>query len=245
MYHLLLSRSFSLALGVGLAPASLAAAFPPPDAFQDPATATWGGWTRGSAGTLHAGWNVFDSTADRIPDLGQHNLNTALLLANNPGAFVTGSRNIYSLVDVNDFTGLFVPTALAAGRFTVAVQIAVLGSDLNATSLLLNGLPWTSRTVLAAGTGLAPPGVGAPNGGVDNQYLFLWSGFERLTDRDLFALEFRALSVHNSLDALRIDVGPAPVLPPTPPAPVNVPIPGGVGLLAGMLGLVGRSRLGG
>jgi hypothetical protein len=233
------AASLSAVVTIGLIPAAFAAPFPLPEAFQDPATAAWGGWTRGAPGTIHAGWNVFDSTADRTPDLGQHNLSTALLVANNPGAFVTGSRNIYSLTDVNDFSGIFVPTTLAAGRFTVAVQISVLGNDLDAASLRLNGVPWTSRTVLATGTGLAPPGVGAPTGGVDNEYLFLWSGFERATDRDVFALEFRSLSVHNSLDALTIDAGPAPA----PPAPVSVPIPGALGLLAGLLGIIGRGRL--
>lgn len=216
------------------------AALANPMAFQDPATAAWGGWSRGSVGTLFAGWNDFDRVIDQTPDLGRHNATTAVIATNNPGAFISGSRNIYSFADVNDFDAIFVPGALGAGLFTVAVQISVLGNDIAASSLLLNGLPWSSRIVLATGSAGAPPGVGGTGTGVDNEYLFLWSNFERVTAQDIFALEFNAVALHNSLDALTIDVGPAPA---APPQPVSVPIPGVLGFLAGALGLLGQRRL--
>jgi len=234
---LLLSSVTTLAIALPMA------AHADPRAFQDPATATWGGWSRGATGTLFAGWNVFDCLkclVDSTPDLGRHNIDTAVLIANNPGAFMTGSRNIYSFTDVNDFDVIVVPQSLGTGLFTVAVQIAVLGNDMSAQSLLLNGRPWTSRTVLATGSS----GFGDFTGGVDNEYLFLWSNFERVSAVDVFALEWNAQALHNSLDVFSIDVGPAPALPPPAPLdPVVVPIPGALGLFAAALGLLGRRRL--
>jgi hypothetical protein len=244
----------ALALALSFMASSTLAA---PTAFQNPATASWGGWNRGDAGTLWAGWNVFTGGAslplDSTPDLGSHNVSSALLFTNNPGAFVTGSGNLYSFSDVMDHDALFVPTSLGTGTFRVAVQISVLGADLAANSVLLNGLSWDSRTVLASGSSSAPPGVGAEPGagtGVDNEYLFVWNEVTRQDIAEVFSLAFNAATSSMSLDALTIDVGPASIVPPTAeptaeptPEPTPVPIPGAVLLLSSALAVLGRGRL--
>jgi len=214
-----------------------------PTAFQNPATAAWGGWNRGDAGTLWAGWDVFNNLVDQTPDLGSFNTDTAVVITNSPGHFVTGGGNIYSFSNPGDFDAIFVPTSLGTGLFNVAVQISVLGTDLDAASVLLNGLSWTSRTVLDTGTSGAPAGSGGTGTGVDNEYLFVWENVSRVTTQDIFGLEFNALSSSMSLDALTIDVGPAPALPD--PEPTPVPIPGAVLLLSSGLALLGRGRLAG
>ncbi|HAZ61144.1 MAG TPA: hypothetical protein DCY89_06180 [Gammaproteobacteria bacterium] len=237
MSHRLHTLSLSAALAASLPTAAFAADLSA-RSFQNPATAGWGGqiWSRGAPGTLYAGWDIFDSISDRTPDLGRHNADTALFMAVSPATFLTGSRNLYSFSQITAFDALIVPTQLDPGLYTVAVQIAVLGRSIDPASLTLNGEGWSSRTVLRRGEAALPPGhvdTGAGMGGVDNEYLFVWSGFERLTPRDIFAIDFRAAGTSNSLAAFSIDVGPA------------VPLPAAVWLLgpavAG-LGLAARRR---
>ncbi len=206
-------------------------------AFQDPTTApNWGGWTRGDPETLWASWDLFNSTTDRHPDIGQHNVRDTLFMAVSPGTFLSGTRNLYSFTTVNEFTSIIRPTQLDAGPRPVAVQIAVMGSNIDHQSLTLNGQPWTSRSMLRRGQALLPPGhppTPGGGGGVDNEYLFLWSAFERADAREPLVFDLRAAALHNSLAAFSVDVGPV------------IPLPAAVWLLAPAvagLGLATRRR---
>jgi hypothetical protein len=238
-FPLPLAATLAAALATTLPGSALAVAARSATHFQDPATAGWDGftWTRGAPGTLFAGWDVFDSISDRTPDLGQHNTSTALFMATSPATFLTGSRNLYSFSTMTEFNALIVPQALDPGLYTVAVQIAVLGRSIDPASLTLNGQPWTSRRVLRSGTAALPPGHVDTGGmgGVDNEYLFLWSGFERQTARDIFSFDLRGAGTSNSLAAFSVDVGP------------GVPLPAAVWLFAPAiagLGLAARRRTG-
>ncbi len=206
-------------------------------AFEDPAGAAWGGWNRGDTGTVYAHWEEFDACVnaggfctplpDDVPDAGASGFDSATVITNNPGAFITGNGlggNIYSFSDTPDFDVIIDPDSNhVSGPVTAALQVAVVGTDLDFSSILLNGQAFNSVTTLA--TGMA----GGPFGGAVNEYLFLWS---MLGSEAAYAFDLTALGSSMSLDALSVDIGPAPV-----------PIPAAVWLLgSGLLGLVTISR---
>lgn len=244
MLHLTLDRcAYSSPLLALLTLGLVGQAQAAPTAFQDPATASWGGWIRGSTGSLFTGWDVFNSAiVDTTPDLGSFNTSTALLTENSGGAFVTGGGNIYSFSSIVDIDVVLLPTSLAAGRYTVALQLSVLGGDVSDSSILLGGLAYTRKTVLATGSSSAPP-VGGSSTGIDNEYLYIWEDVDFPIANFPVTLEFNALGTSMSLDAVMVDVGPAPaIIDPEPePEPTPVPIPGaGVLLSFGLAGLGAR-----
>ncbi len=191
-------------------------------AFQDPATATWGGWTRGTPGTLYAGWNFFaDETprggiiVDTTPDVAANSLiggattpggptftqfgdSTFRVTETSGGSFVTGGGNIYSVVLANRFTLEFQNNG--ALPFQVALQTRTLGTELDPASILLNGVAPDHRQELSR---LALGGFGGDQ--IDN--LFIW---RLAAGRDL-TLAFAAPASHMSLDALTLDAAPVPV----------------------------------
>ncbi|CAN0480840.1 unnamed protein product, partial [Phaeothamnion confervicola] len=142
-----------------------------------------------------------------------------------PAAFITGSGNIYSFSDVLDFDLIVQPgtahTALGSRPITVALQLSVLGSDLDFSSVKLLGQNWTSKTVLATGAASGPGGTGT---GVDNEYLFIWQLSAALP---VYTFDFSARDTSLSLEALSVDIGPARVVtvPPVVIPPVIVPPP--------------------
>jgi hypothetical protein len=210
-------------------------------AFQDPSTATWGGWTRGTSGTLYAGWNVFaDETpaggiiVDSTPDVPA---NTLIGGATTPGgptftsfgdssftvtelsgaSFVTGGGNIYSVAAANSFTLAFQNRGELP--FRVALQTRTLGTALDPASILLNGVAPDARQELGRVT------LGG-FGGTQLDNLFVWNV---ASGRDL-TLAFAAAASHMSLDALTLDAAP-------------VPVPAAVWLLgSALLGLGSRAR---
>lgn len=224
--------------------------------FQSPATASWGGWQRGAAGTLYVHWEQFDSflpfgfpsaLPDATPDRGNVGARSAVLIPNNPGAFVTGGGaggNIYSFGDINDFDVIVRPVdGFPLGPVTVALQVSVLGVDFDDASIRLNGEAFSSKQVLSTGSSSAPGGMG---GGIDNDTLYLWQNVQRVNAAVPFFFDLRALGTSNSLDALAIDIGPwaAPPGTPTPPStPAPVPLPAPLGLFAaGLTAFVVRAK---
>lgn len=232
-----------------------APAFALSTAFQTPQNADWGGWTRGAAGTIFAGWEEFDSFVpvgfpvalpDSTPDKGSSGAKQAVLIPNNGGAFVTGSGaggSIYSFSDINDFDVILLPkTNQPLGPVTVALQVSVVGTDLNHNTIKLNGHKWAERRTLATGTSSAPGGSGGSGSGVDNEYLYLWFDVPRVLAAEPYAFDLRAAGTSNSLDALYVDIGTAPMRPPSPPVPTPLPA-GGWLLLSGLVALSRARRL--
>lgn len=223
--------------------------------FQSPNTAPWGDWNRGTTGSLYVHWEEFDAfmpigfpsaLPDSSPDRGNFGAKSAVIIPNNPGAFVTGGGaggNLYSFGDINDFDVIVQALdSMSLGPLTVALQVSVMATDLDDNSIRLNGAPFSSKTVLATGSSAAPGGSGGTGGGVDNEYLYLWRNVTRATSTVPFIFDLRALGTSNSLDALAIDIGPV-ALPPAlasstgpVPMPAPVPLPGSLGLLAAGLG---------
>lgn len=172
--------------------------------FQDPSTASWGGWSYGDAETSAVHWSVIDGPlpTDSSPDVRNLNTSLATLTANNPGAFITGGGlggNIYSFSDTPDFTVVVNPDyAAPTSPVNVALQLKILGTDLDPNSVTLGGSAWNSTQLLFEGD------AGGPFGGLDKEYLFVWEG---VTAGSSYALDFLASGSSMSLDEVSLDVG--------------------------------------
>lgn len=187
-------------------------------AFQDSSTASWGGWTRGDANTSFVYWDhiggpdVLD-IVDDSPDGGNFGTNFAQLVSNNAGAFVTGSGaggNIYSFSDTPDFTiDLDTDYAAPASPVTVALQMKILGTDLDASSVKLGGLAWDSTQTLFSGQ------AGGPFGGAELEYLFIWTN---VAADVAYQLDFLAQGSSMSLDEVSVDIGASVSAVPVPAA---------------------------
>jgi len=175
--------------------------------FQDPSTASWGGWTQGDANTSFVHWdhiggpNVLD-LVDDTPDGGNIGSSFAQLAPNNAGAFVTGSGaggNIYSFSDTPDFTvDVSTDYAAPASSVNVALQLKILGTDLDANTVKLDGLAWDSTETLFSGE------AGGPFGGAELEYLFVWNNVTADVD---YRFDFLAQGSSMSLDELSVDIG--------------------------------------
>lgn len=221
--------------------------------FENPASASWGNWERGDAGTLYAHWDKFvapDFTSipvDTTPDKGKlglkDNLGAALFTAVRnepdaaPQAFITGSNNIYSFADTLAFQILLQPQAaheatIGQNPVIVALQVSVLGEDLDDSTVTLHGGTFLSKKVLHAAN------ASNENGGVDNEYLYL---FEFPIALSIYVLDFAAADPSLSLDAVSVDIGPAPMSVIDPP-PLPTPLPAPVWLLGAASALLVRAR---
>jgi hypothetical protein len=222
-------------------------------AFQDPSTAAWGGWSIGDAETSHGYWDVIADDAggtafdiDSSPDNGDFNNSYTELVANNPGAFVTGGGlggNVYSFSDTPDWT-LDIGTDYTfadAGTVTVALQMKVLGTLLDFSTVNLGGLGYDSAEVTYSGV------AGGPFGGAEEEYLFVW---EDVVASTAYSLNFAALGSSMSLDELQFDIGGymADIVDPVDPIdpidpPSAVPVPAAVFMFApALLGFMGLRR---
>lgn len=191
-------------------------------AFLDPATAAWGGWTRGAPGTLYAGWNVFTDDAnpgivDNTPDVLASTLigggttagpNLASIgpgpfsvtEAGTPGTFLTGGGNIYNFGNATAFTVELGGETLAS-PMRVALQVRTQGTELDYDNVQVNG------TLAASRTELARAALGGFGGAIVDT-LFIWT-LAAGVDRYTFTLDAAGSSL--SLDALTVDVAPVPL----------------------------------
>jgi hypothetical protein len=185
-------------------------------AFQNPNTASWGGWTRGDANTSFVHWDKIGGPGtldlvDTTPDAGNIGTTTAVLAPNNAGAFVTGGGaggNIYSFSDTPDFSVVLQPDyATPTAPVTVALQLKVLGTDLDLSSVKLDGATWDSTQTIFSGT------AGGPFGGLDKEYLFVW---DNVAASIAYSLNFLATGSSMSLDEVSVDIGVSAV--PVPAA---------------------------
>lgn len=209
--------------------------------FQSPNTAAWGNWLRSAPGTLYVHWENFNNAiADTTPERANVGAQSATVYNHNDDAFITSGGNIYSFSDINEFD-VYVQAkpGMSAGPLTVALQVSVIGVDFDDSSIKLNDVRYTSKTVLATGSASAPGGSGGTGTGVDNEYLYVWQNVQNVGS--FFAFYLKALGTSNSLDALSIDIGPMktavnppPVVNPPPPV-VNPPPPQPVPLPASLL----------
>lgn len=142
----------------------------PESGFDRPNEASWGGWTRGSANTLYAEWDVVsdasygtDSDQTAAPDVGTHNVDDAYL-SWNPGVFVTSTDNLISASVVQEFFVHISPLSLFSGPLVVALQIETWGDE--PVAPLLNGLAASSWVKIFTGTSTTEHDL--------NQYLGLW-----------------------------------------------------------------------
>jgi len=196
------------ALRSGLALAALVAtAGQAQAAFENPATASWGGWTRGDAGSLYHEWAVFSDEdpgskiVDTTPEVGSVGPAPHSLTENSGNAFLTGGGNIYSFSGVTDFTVELSGTATAGQPTRVALQIKTLGTELDYDSVMLNGVAWDSKTELGR---VKLGGMG----GADVETLFLWTLTDALVS---YVFDFNSKESSMSLDALSVDVAPVPL----------------------------------
>lgn len=182
------------------------AAMAAPVAFQDPSSASWGGWSRGDANTSYIHWAHIDSLEDESPDVGNLGTTFAGLYANNSGAFLTGGGaggNVYSFSDTPDFSIEFsTDYTTTKPAVTVALQLKVLGIDLDSSSVTLGGAAWDSTQTLFSGD------AGGAFGGASKEYLFVWDNVTANTD---YSIDFLAMGSSMSLDEASIDVSAVPL----------------------------------
>ncbi|QDU57643.1 PEP-CTERM sorting domain-containing protein [Aeoliella mucimassa] len=201
-------------------------------------------WTRGDGGTTYQEWGVFDAyPTDNTPDVGDINPNgTASLTENTGTAFTTSSGNIYGPGGATEFT-VTIPEAdvpTPQHDITAVVQFSTLGTELDYTSVLLNGLAPVDTAEIDR---VALGGFGGSQ--IDTWMLFNVpyadfgdgvAGVEDLT------LEFTASGAHMSLAALSIDTAIRPFGFYAEPNPVPEPTSIALCALIGAGGLVVAAR---
>lgn len=167
-------------------------------------------------------------------------------------AGLTGTQNYYSPFNTPDFDiSILTDTAHQAlnGEVSIALQVAILGAEIVDTQVRLNCvvthsdddsnvstnsfnddadatqtdtpltetacIPYDTKEVIEVGSSTGPLG----EEGIDNEYLYTWRIPSALA---AYTFDITAVGSSLSLDALAIDIGPAPA---GPIVPVNVPIP--------------------
>jgi hypothetical protein len=191
--------------------------------FDTPTEATWGGWTRGTAGTVYAEWDRFSDASyggstDRTaaPDVGSANASGASL-GWNSGVFVSSTTNLYSFsVDEAFSISLASTTDLGSTPIRVVLQVETWGVAL--TGALLNGVAPTLVSQTFAG--VIDTSIGEA---FDYNLLYVWDLAAAPTSY-AFAL---TSPVHTSLTQVAIDIAAAPV-----------PEPGTYAMLLAGLGIV-------
>jgi hypothetical protein len=193
--------------------------------FDTPSEASWGGWTRGDAGTIYAEWDTFTdssygTTTDRTaaPTAGSAGTSNAYL-GWNSGPFPASSGNLYSFSSDEIFQASITGAAIA-GPVRAVLQIEGWGTELDLASVLLNGVAPTFSTTPYVDSDY-PSSFGDV---VLTEYLFYWDLASAPTS---YVFDFSS-DAHMSLAQVAVDIAAAPV-----PEPETYAM-----LLAGM-GLVG------
>ncbi len=186
--------------------------------LEDPASASWGGWNRGDAGTIHHFWEDFVSNSfpnfvsDDTPNE-SFGPGTAIVSEFN-GSITTSTLNAYNQGGIQDVEVLVDGNA-EASPVRVALQLRTFTTVADPGSVALNGLAPDSILEIATdigfvqvdfdGPGPMPPQA-VPFDIVDTLYLWtLDSGAAA------YAFSFLASDTGMSLDQLAVDVAPVPL----------------------------------
>ncbi|MBB6428618.1 PEP-CTERM sorting domain-containing protein [Algisphaera agarilytica] len=228
---------FSTRLALGMiacfAPLSASAAFVSPTS-----------WSRGIGGTTYQEWDVFSTNSGATPDVGNVNGNgTASLTETVSGSFITSGGNIYHAGAASSFTVTTPEADVTAPapdhNVTAIVQIRSQGTELDYSSVLLNGIAAVDTAELGR---IALGGFGGEL--VDSWFLFnipyaaFGDGIPGVED---LTLTFNATGAHMSLDRLSIDTAIQPFGFYAEPNPV--PEPASLALLGlGAITMLTRRR---
>lgn len=201
-------------------------------AFVSPDNASWGGWSRGDAGTLYThfdnmgidGTYVGSSSvaADVSADVGTHNASqSGIALFKASTTTVTSTRNFYNFYIRGHYRSYAVADTAMSGKLRAALQIKTLGNPLDPNSVSLSD----GNSVFAYQS--VSSVLNADN---STDWLFL---FALDSDLGTYEFDYRASAAHMSLAEVAIDIGPAPV-----------PVPASVWLFASAVaGLCGLRRV--
>ncbi len=192
--------------------------------FDKPDEASWGGWTRGSAGTLYAEWDTFSDASypgvrTAAPDVGSSGTSGAHI-SWNAGTFAAGSGNLYSF-SVDQVFQVNLSGSVPGGPVRAVLQTEGWGTDFDLATVLLNGMAPTVSTIT-----FQDPDYNSSFGVVTlTQRLFYWDLASTPTS---YVFGFESDGHSMSLAQVAVDIAAAPV-----PEPETYAL-----LLAG-LGLVG------
>ncbi|RQW77196.1 MAG: hypothetical protein EHM62_08790 [Methylococcus sp.] len=185
--------------------------------FDLPQEASWGGWQRGSAGSLHAEWDIFKDNShgkpdDRTaaPDLGKSGF-TSAWLGWNAGTFISSTQNLYSF-SVPEIIQINLAGSPAAGPIRLALQVESQGDgSLNPKYLRVNGLG--PAVVSQTFKGIYPSSMGPSE--LIHQ-LAIWNFPQAPAN---YVIDFTAPQ-HTTIRQVAVDIGPSQgggvVRPPQP-----------------------------
>lgn len=192
--------------------------------FDTPTEASWGGWTRGDAGTIYAEWDTFldnsyPGTRTAAPDVGSSGTSDANIGWNN-GTFPAGSGNLYSF-SVDEVFQVNLTGSVPSGPVRAVLQTEGWGTDFDLATVLLNGIAPTVSTIT-----FQDPAYNSSFGVVTlTQRLFTWDLASAPTS---FSFGFESDGHSMSLAQVAVDIAAAPV-----------PEPETYAMLMAGLGLVG------
>jgi len=192
-------------------------------AFEDPASAAWGGWNRGDAGTVYQFWDIFgdddgnppfpggslppnppNPITDATPDTSFGPAGTNAITETGGRAFLT--PNIYSFAFPTEFEMDIAGFGDTGQAVRVALQIKTNGTELDYSGVTLGGTGADSRTELSRTETIAN---GQPSEIVET--LFLWT---LPAGQSSYAFSFAASGSSMSLDQVAVDVAPVPLPAP-------------------------------
>lgn len=192
--------------------------------FNKPHEASWGGWTRGAAGTLYAEWDTFSDASfpgmrTAAPDVGASGTSDAHI-GWNAGTFTAGSGNLYSF-SVTELFQVNLSGSVPGGPVRAVLQTEGWGVDIDLATVRLNGVAPTVSHVT-----FQDPNYNSSFGVVTlTQRLFYW---DLASAPASYAFGFASDGHSLSLAQVAIDIAAAPV-----------PEPETYAMLAAGLGLVG------
>lgn len=176
--------------------------------FDAPHEASWGGWTRGDAGTLYAEWDTFSDVSypgprTAAPDVGRANTTDAYARWN-PGVFIAGSGNLYSFTVPQSYTFSVTGNVGVGPIIRAALQFETWAQQMDYASIALNGLaPTHSESTYI------DPNYPSPFGPVPLvQYLAIW---DLPAELGTYNFTFNSTRPHQSLAQVSVDIAAVPV----------------------------------